>query len=62
MKAIQIEFTDKEITPWEGMSLLKQILFKSDYFIYQPNANDGFGLNGGVCPATVLSALLSEEV
>ena len=31
MKALQIGFTDKEITPWGGMALLGQMLAKMDF-------------------------------
>lgn len=39
MKAIQIEFTDKEITPWGGMSLLKQMLDRIDFETVLRNAD-----------------------
>ena len=50
MKELKIEFTDKEITPWGGMVLLKNMLdqtglkqfLKSSPFLPQPGSNRGY--------------------
>ena len=31
MKSLKIEFTDKEITPWGGIGLMRQMLKKIDF-------------------------------
>ncbi len=50
MQELKIQFTDKEITPWGGMILLKKMLEKIDFKgivetckeIPQPGSNRGY--------------------
>jgi hypothetical protein len=60
MQDIQIQFTDKEITPWGGMLLLKKMLDKIDFSsqitsiseIPQPGSNRGY------TPQTIIESFL----
>jgi len=56
MKALHIDFTDKEITPWGGISLLKQMFDRIDFETVLRNAElPGQGSNRGYSPEHLLT-------
>ncbi|MEJ5302773.1 MAG: IS1380 family transposase, partial [Bacteroidales bacterium] len=59
MKALYIDFTDKEITPWGGMALLKQMLDRIDFESVLRNADlPAQGSNRGYSPEQLLTNFL----
>lgn len=60
MQDIQIQFTDKEITPWGGMVLLKKMLDQTGFSHQIPTISDlpQPGSNRGYKPQTIIEAFL----